>query len=296
MWDLTFSGKELAVCIAVLCALVGIVILLTRKYLAHKSREIFPVKKVFPLSERNKKSEADILRRNNTVLLGGFTLSLAFVVSAFSYTTYENAVYIPIYDVFEDDFTEVIPPTPPEKTPPPPLPPPLIEPVPDEEPVKETEFLDQSVTDTDIIAPPIPTAPAAAPPTPPTPPAPEEFEAAPLIIAEKMPYYLSDKCTNSADEATLRQCAQKEMLQFIYRRINYPPIARENGISGMAVVRFTVTAEGNVENAELLRDPGAGIGAEALRVVNLMGKWQPGRQAGRNVPVYFNLPIRFELQ
>jgi protein TonB len=86
------------------------------------------------------------------------------------------------------------------------------------------------------------------------------------------------------------------MLQFIYKNVKYPAIARENGIEGTTVIRFVVSKTGEVEQAEILKDLAGGCGKEALRIVKKMPKWKPGRQGGRNVAVYFNLPIRFKLE
>ena len=35
---------------------------------------------------------------------------------------------------------------------------------------------------------------------------------------------------------------------------------------------------------------------EAVRVVSGMPKWKPGRQSGKNVRVFFTLPVVFKLQ
>ncbi|MCI4649500.1 MAG: energy transducer TonB [Phaeodactylibacter sp.] len=90
------------------------------------------------------------------------------------------------------------------------------------------------------------------------------------------------------------------MLEFIYKNIKYPAIARENGVEGTAVVQFVVETDGSITDANVVRDPGAQTGAEALRVVNLMKEqgiqWIPGKQRGRAVRVQFNLPVRFRLE
>ncbi|MEL6973558.1 MAG: energy transducer TonB [Bacteroidota bacterium] len=71
-------------------------------------------------------------------------------------------------------------------------------------------------------------------------------------------------------------------------------------MQGTAVVRFVVIEEGAIESGEILRDIGGDCGKEALRVVNLMNempeRWVPGKQRGRKVPVYFNLPVKFVLK
>jgi len=38
------------------------------------------------------------------------------------------------------------------------------------------------------------------------------------------------------------------------------------------------------------------LDAEALRVVNRMPKWVPGKQSGKDVAVQFTVPINFKLQ
>ena len=107
-------------------------------------------------------------------------------------------------------------------------------------------------------------------------------------------------CGEISTYAERKQCADKKMLDFIYANVKYPAEARENGVEGMAVVSFVVEKDGSVSGAKAVRDPGAGTGAEAVRVVRLMQerglRWQPGEQAGKRVKVQFNLPVKFKLE
>ena len=93
---------------------------------------------------------------------------------------------------------------------------------------------------------------------------------------------------------------RKNLLEFIYKNIKYPAIARENGVEGTVVVTFVVEKSGKVTDARVVRDIGAKCGDEALRVVNMMNQqgivWTPGKQRGRPVRVQFNLPVRFKLE
>ncbi len=86
------------------------------------------------------------------------------------------------------------------------------------------------------------------------------------------------------------------MYKFIYDNIKYPAIARENGISGQVIVQFVVSKDGEITKARVARGIGGGCNEEALRVVNMMPKWKPGKHNGRTVPVTFTLPIKFVLQ
>ena len=57
----------------------------------------------------------------------------------------------------------------------------------------------------------------------------------------------------------------------------------------------TTVQDGSITKASVLREIGGGCGKEALRVVNSMPKWKPGKQSGRSVRSEFTLPVQFEL-
>lgn len=86
------------------------------------------------------------------------------------------------------------------------------------------------------------------------------------------------------------------LMNFIARNIRYPEMAREQMIQGRVYLSFIVEKDGSVSSIELLRGIGGGCDEEAIRVVNAMPAWQPGRQNGRAVRVAYNLPIRFSLK
>lgn len=118
-------------------------------------------------------------------------------------------------------------------------------------------------------------------------------------VVEEKPRFPGCEDGNLAGEE-LATCAQQKMLAFIYSNITYPAAARENGIEGMTVIRFIVLEDGSIHDAKVVKDIGGGCGEEALRVVNLMDemelKWIPGKQAGKAVKVFFNLPVKYKLE
>ena len=114
------------------------------------------------------------------------------------------------------------------------------------------------------------------------------------VIIEQMPMFPND-CEGTVDER--QKCSQQAMLQFIYDNIQYPEIARQEGIQGTVVVSFVVEKDGSITNPKIIRSIGAGCGEEVLRLVSLMTeKWTPGMQRGKPVRVQFNLPVRFKLK
>lgn len=116
---------------------------------------------------------------------------------------------------------------------------------------------------------------------------------------ERMPYFLSPAC-EGLTEAELKSCSERAMLIAIYTEVNYPPMARENGVEGMAVIRFVVEKDGSMSDLSIQRDPGGGLGEEALRTIQTLANggatWAPGIVAGEAVRVEFMLPIKFALE
>ena len=253
-----------------------------------------------PLKGRNKYPFADVFGLSGTFFNLGLALSVGFTILAFSWTQYEADVYIPDDALELDEDIEIEPPRTAEPPPPPPPPPPpVIEEVPEEEILEEEEpeFVDQSVDAEDEVERPDPVV--EAPPPPPPPPPPPEPEVDEIFkVVEEMPRFPG--CENKGSAAEKKACADKKMLEFIYKNIKYPAIARENGVEGTVVVSFVVDKDGSIQDARVVRDIGAQCGQEALRVVNLMNskglKWTPGKQRGRAVKVQFNLPVKFRLE
>lgn len=82
---------------------------------------------------------------------------------------------------------------------------------------------------------------------------------------------------------------------YLSKNVKYPRQAAEDGIQGKVVIKFVVNGKGEIEQAKVMRGIGAGCDKEALRVVNGMPKWNPGKQNGHAVKVYYTLPVDFRL-
>lgn len=86
------------------------------------------------------------------------------------------------------------------------------------------------------------------------------------------------------------------MNDFLDKNLQYPTMAKEQGIQGKVWIGFIVDKFGNVSNVEVLRGIGGGCDEEAARVVGIMPRWNPGKQSGRPVIVKFRFPINFTLR
>lgn len=86
------------------------------------------------------------------------------------------------------------------------------------------------------------------------------------------------------------------LLKYISSHVRYPVICQENGIQGMVSVSFVINEKGEVTNVKALRGNDPNLEREAVRVVQTLPLWKPGKQGGRAVKVSFTVPVRFKLQ
>jgi TonB family protein len=131
-------------------------------------------------------------------------------------------------------------------------------------------------------------ADSAPPPPPPPPPVDNQTaideEASgevPFVVVEEMPMFPG---------------GDKELLKYIGQNTIYPEIAKENNIQGRVIIRFCVTAKGGVSQISVLKGVSPDLDAEAIRVVETLPSFKPGRQGGKAVPVWYMVPITFALR
>lgn len=308
--NFSFSSVDLLLGLSVMAAIiVGMIVAirfiyanrynqdLTAKYRGKKWRS--------PLQARNKYPDVDVFKLSPVFLRVGLIGALALTIGAFNWTNYEEVEdFEPIAYDMDIDIEVDVPRSSTPPPPPPPPPPPVIEEVPEGvmiEDLEDVEFLDQSVdASTAIVAPERVQKEAndGPPPPPPPPPMPLEDDAKEIfVVVEDMPTFPG--CDHITDKADRKKCSDERLMTFLYERVQYPNIARENGVEGTVVVQFVVETDGTVSDYKVLRDIGAGCGEEAMRLVAAMNelpeRWTPGKQRGNPVRVMFTLPIRFKL-
>ena len=87
---------------------------------------------------------------------------------------------------------------------------------------------------------------------------------------------------------------QEEMFKFIKQKMEYPYYAKTKKIHGKVYVTFTVKADGSIVRKKVMRGIGGGCDDEALRVINLMPKWIPGKLNLRPVNTIFSISFLFK--
>ena len=87
----------------------------------------------------------------------------------------------------------------------------------------------------------------------------------------------------------------EELYKWIDSNVQYPAVARENGIEGRVILKFIVEKDGSLSDSTVIHSVHPMVDREALRLVGQMPKWNPGKRAGIPVRVRYCLPIKFKL-
>ncbi len=226
--------------------------------------------------EVKKSPKADLESKKSVFMQIGLVAVLAMVLIAFEWTTTD--VDVSQFEMVEDleAEEEIMPITRQEEVkPPPPPPPPKVADVLNivEDDVELDEELDIEDTEMDQDTE-IDFADLAMEE--------EEEEDAPVFfIVEDMPEFPG---------------GETELRKYIAQSVKYPVIAQENGIQGRVYISFVVSKKGEVTDVKVARGVDPNLDKEAIRVVQAMPKWKPGKQRGKAVKVSYTVPINFVLQ
>lgn len=228
--------------------------------------------------EQKKTAKADLENKKMIFTQIGLVIALALVLLAFEWKSYEKTVVDLGTRQAENIAEEIIPITEQKVKPPPPAPPKQviqINVVDDQ--VEVDDDIDINVeadenTEVEEYVAPVKTDM-------------EEEESAEevqiFMVVESMPEFPG---------------GEPALYKYLADNIKYPQMAKESGIQGRVFVTFVVERDGRVTDVRVLRGIGGGCDEEAIRVVENMPKWTPGKQRGKAVRVQYNLPVKFTLQ
>ena len=85
------------------------------------------------------------------------------------------------------------------------------------------------------------------------------------------------------------------MIAFLQTNMKYPEDAAKQKVEGRVMVQFVVETDGSVTDVHVAKQVFPSLDAEAIRVVQAMPKWTPGKEKGNVVRVKYNLPIVFRM-
>ncbi len=222
-----------------------------------------------------KSPNASLEDKKLTYVLIGLVLVLSICYVAFEWTEKEVTKYeVTDTDFFFEEEIDIQQTT--QETPPPPPPPAVQEVevlnvVEDDVEVETIEINTEDDKDVEVvIAPPVEA------------PVEEEEEEVIFVVVESMPEFPG---------------GQQALFKYLGENVKYPVIAQENGIQGRVICQFVVNKDGSIVDAVVVRSSGElSLDKEALRVINSMPKWKPGKQRGKPVRVKYTVPVNFRLQ
>ena len=99
-----------------------------------------------------------------------------------------------------------------------------------------------------------------------------------------------------AEQMPMFQGGDRKLMEYLENNVQYPPECEETCVQGRVVVTFLVERDGSISQAKVAKSLDPLLDAEALRVVNAMPKWIPGRQNGVTVAVRYTIPVTFRLK
>ena len=97
------------------------------------------------------------------------------------------------------------------------------------------------------------------------------------------------------DQMPMYPGGMQELMKYLQKNIQYPQEAKEKGIHGRVIVQFIVEKDGSIKDTKVIRGVNSSLDNEALRVINAMPKWEPGKHKGEAVSVRYTVPVSFKL-
>jgi len=88
---------------------------------------------------------------------------------------------------------------------------------------------------------------------------------------------------------------ETELMKFIAINMKYPEQAKADKAQGEVMVNFVVKSNGKIENPKIIKKVHPALDAEAIRIVNTLPDWKPGKQDGKTVDVSYTVQVKFNL-
>lgn len=111
-----------------------------------------------------------------------------------------------------------------------------------------------------------------------------------VVEEEEIPFMLVE------EKPTFQKGDANQFSKWVNQRLVYPEIAKENGVQGRVTLQFTIDKDGSLTKVKVVRGVDPSLDKEAVRVVSMSPKWEPGRQRDRAVPVTYTFPVIFKLR
>ena len=222
--------------------------------------------------KKNPNISSEDTKSRSVFILTGLVLVVALMLCIVEYKKIDIAgagIESSLTALEDEEVVEINPNTPPPPPPPPPPPAP-----PEEVEVLEEED-EREETNTIIID--------------------QEAEIDIVIEVEEEPEPVVEEIFDVVEENPEFVGGMAKLYEYLGKNIQYPEMAKENGIQGKVFVQFVVWKDGTIRDVKVVKGVHKTLDNEATRVVKPMPKWTPGKQRGKAVNARFTLPIKFRI-
>lgn len=227
-----------------------------------------------------KTPQANLENKKKSFFLFGLLTSLGFIFMAFEWAAHDINYVLPqeLGALTETEpavkMVKIIRPKPQQMTPPK-----------TQDPIIDQYKKDKKIVDTAVVVTPkkknllanitIDTTVEFGEPTGPT-----KIDV-PFKVVEQMPVYGK---------------GDKDLFSYLGKKIKYTQYAKEIGVEGIVYIQFVVEKDGSITNTKIVRGIEPSLDNMALKTIQNMGKWNPGKQRGKAVRVQQVIPINFQLK
>lgn len=235
------------------------------------------------MMEVKKSREADLERKRPAWMAMGMALAVAAFIIAIEYSTKERDGLLDsdFLDEIAEDMEFI---------------PPIVEPLPKEEvpqkaPSDMIEVVNEVYENEDKQEELLETKPELA----------VEEEVLEENVEDKVEAVLIEqqeeevKTIRELDDLPVFPGGMSQLVRWLTQNLKYPETAKNEKVSGKVLVSFVINADGVVTDVKLVKLVDQRLDREALRVVRMMPKWQPGLINGKPCKTLVNLPIVFKL-
>ena len=227
--------------------------------------------------EIKKSPKANLEDKRLTFVFMGLIVALAILYTAFEWTQREITVHEAVNEDFLVEEEIQIDQTFQEETPPPP-------PEPEEVPevIEEIKIVDDDVKTEEVNFTTEDTK--------------EEVKIQQIELPDEEPEEEIEEVFMVVEEMPEFPGGMAKLMKYFPDNVRYPVVAAENGIQGRVICQFTVWKDGTIRDIVVVKGVDKALDKEAVRLIENMPNWKPGKQRGKAVSCKYTVPVSFRLQ
>lgn len=88
----------------------------------------------------------------------------------------------------------------------------------------------------------------------------------------------------------------KAFVNYLKRKLVYPPQAKKENLEGVVAVQFVVEKDGRITSPTIVRSLRADMDSAALTAIRNMPNWIPAREHGMRIRCKYSVPVQFKIE